>query len=75
MCLQAGLILRREVDNCGQDGSKDHPEQLVPVKERDADELTYLTDVEWKTIFFFIGLFILVGALVKVGVISENVTT
>ena len=39
-------------------------------KERDADELTYLTDVEWKTIFFFIGLFILVGALVKVGVIS-----
>jgi Na+/H+ antiporter NhaD/arsenite permease-like protein len=31
--------------------------------------LSYLTDVEWKTIFFFIGLFILVGGLVKVGVI------
>ena len=37
--------------------------------EDDAEELTYLADVEWKTIFFFIGLFILVGALVKVGVI------
>jgi Na+/H+ antiporter NhaD/arsenite permease-like protein len=33
------------------------------------EELSYLTDVEWKTIFFFIGLFILVGGLVKVGVI------
>jgi Na+/H+ antiporter NhaD/arsenite permease-like protein len=37
--------------------------------EDDAEELTYLADVEWKTIFFFIGLFILVGGLVKVGVI------
>ncbi len=34
------------------------------------EELQYLTDVEWKTIFFFIGLFILVGGLVKVGAIS-----
>ena len=34
------------------------------------EELSYLTDVEWKTIFFFIGLFILVGGLVKVGVIQ-----
>ncbi|MEW6542865.1 MAG: ArsB/NhaD family transporter [Nitrospirota bacterium] len=32
-------------------------------------ELDYLTQVEWKTIFFFIGLFILVGGLVKVGAI------
>ena len=32
-------------------------------------ELDYLTDVEWKTIFFFIGLFILVGGLVKVGAV------
>lgn len=32
-------------------------------------ELDYLTEVEWKTIFFFIGLFILVGGLVKVGAI------
>lgn len=31
------------------------------------EELDYLTEVEWKTIFFFIGLFILVGGLVKVG--------
>src|SRR5262245_21966130 len=38
-------------------------------KKEDAAELSYLTDVEWKTIFFFIGLFILVGGLVKVGVI------
>ncbi len=35
----------------------------------DEDELSYLTQVEWKTIFFFIGLFILVGGLVKTGVI------
>jgi Na+/H+ antiporter NhaD/arsenite permease-like protein len=34
------------------------------------DELSYLADVEWKKIFFFIGLFILVGGLVKVGVIN-----
>jgi Na+/H+ antiporter NhaD/arsenite permease-like protein len=39
-------------------------------EEHHVDELSYLTDVEWKTIFFFIGLFILVGGLVKVGVIS-----
>lgn len=38
-------------------------------KAEDAEELTYLAEVEWKTIFFFIGLFILVGGLVKVGVI------
>ncbi|MBA5865981.1 MAG: hypothetical protein GDA67_04695 [Nitrospira sp. CR1.3] len=38
-------------------------------KGGDGEELSYLTDVEWKTIFFFIGLFILVGGLVKVGVI------
>lgn len=38
-------------------------------KPGDAEELSYLTDVEWKTIFFFIGLFILVGGLVKVGII------
>jgi Na+/H+ antiporter NhaD/arsenite permease-like protein len=38
-------------------------------KKHDAEDLSYLTDIEWKTIFFFIGLFILVGGLVKVGVI------
>ena len=38
-------------------------------KPEGAAELSCLTDVEWKTIFFFIGLFILVGGLVKVGVI------
>jgi Na+/H+ antiporter NhaD/arsenite permease-like protein len=35
-----------------------------------AEDLAYLAEVEWKTIFFFIGLFILVGALVKVGAIK-----
>ncbi|MGD9728101.1 MAG: SLC13 family permease [Nitrospiraceae bacterium] len=39
-------------------------------RKEDAGELEYLTDVEWKTIFFFIGLFILVGGLVKVGAIG-----
>jgi len=38
-------------------------------KTRATDDLSFLTDIEWKTIFFFIGLFILVGGLVKVGVI------
>ncbi len=38
-------------------------------KHEDAEELTYLAEVEWKTIFFFIGLFVLVGGLVKVGVL------
>ena len=37
--------------------------------KQDMEDLSYLTDVEWKTIFFFIGLFILVGGLVRVGVI------
>ncbi len=41
----------------------------VKGKPQMAEELQYLTDVEWKTIFFFIGLFILVGGLVKVGAI------
>ncbi|HET7909731.1 MAG TPA: ArsB/NhaD family transporter [Nitrospira sp.] len=39
-------------------------------KGKHDDDLSYLAEVEWKTIFFFIGLFILVGALVKVGVIG-----
>ncbi len=39
-------------------------------RNEDAGDLEYLTDVEWKTIFFFIGLFILVGGLVKVGAIT-----
>jgi Na+/H+ antiporter NhaD/arsenite permease-like protein len=30
----------------------------------------YLADVEWPTIFFFIGLFIIVGGVVKVGLIK-----
>ena len=45
---------------------------LVGEGHRTGDEeadLAYLAEVEWKTIFFFIGLFILVGGLVKVGAI------
>ena len=38
-------------------------------RSNEMEELTYLAEVEWKTIFFFIGLFILVGSLVKVGAI------
>jgi Na+/H+ antiporter NhaD/arsenite permease-like protein len=40
-------------------------------KSGTAEELSYLAEVEWKTIFFFIGLFILIGGLVKVGVIRQ----
>jgi Na+/H+ antiporter NhaD/arsenite permease-like protein len=39
-------------------------------REGESEDLAYLAEVEWKTIFFFIGLFILVGGLVKVGAIK-----
>jgi Na+/H+ antiporter NhaD/arsenite permease-like protein len=32
---------------------------------------TYLVDIEWETLLFFAGLFILVGSLVKTGVIDH----
>jgi len=37
----------------------------------------YLEEVEWETLLFFLGLFVMIGALVKVGVIEElaNVAT
>ncbi len=35
------------------------------------DSRKYLADVEWETLVFFAGLFIMVGALVEVGVIEE----
>lgn len=38
---------------------------IAPVKPRDL-----LVDVEWETLLFFIGLFILVGALVHVGALE-----
>ena len=31
----------------------------------------YLSSVEWETLLFFVGLFIMVGALVKTGVIDQ----
>lgn len=38
-------------------------------RTNETEEMKYLAEVEWKTIFFFIGLFIMVGSLVKVGAI------
>jgi Na+/H+ antiporter NhaD/arsenite permease-like protein len=35
------------------------------------DRLEFLGDVEWPTLAFFMGLFVMVGGLVKVGVIEE----
>jgi Na+/H+ antiporter NhaD/arsenite permease-like protein len=35
------------------------------------DHTEYLEEVEWPTLVFFMGLFIMVGALVEVGVIEE----
>jgi Na+/H+ antiporter NhaD/arsenite permease-like protein len=35
------------------------------------DRLEYLRHVEWPTLVFFIGLFVMVGGLVKTGVIEE----
>ena len=32
---------------------------------KNLNELSYLTDVEWKTIFFFTGLFRLIDGLAK----------
>jgi Na+/H+ antiporter NhaD/arsenite permease-like protein len=42
---------------------------LVAVSRLDAED--YLAEVEWSTLVFFMGLFIMVGALVEVGVIEE----
>jgi Na+/H+ antiporter NhaD/arsenite permease-like protein len=42
---------------------------LVAISGLDANE--YLEEVEWPTLVFFMGLFIMVGALVEVGVIEE----
>jgi Na+/H+ antiporter NhaD/arsenite permease-like protein len=45
---------------------------LVVVSRLDAG--AYLDDVEWETLVFFMGLFVMVGALVKVGVIGGIAT-
>lgn len=42
---------------------------LIGVKEHDMEEVFH--DVEWVTIFFFAGLFTLVGGLVDVGIIKN----
>lgn len=45
---------------------------LIGVKEHDIDEVFHA--VEWTTIFFFAGLFVLVGGLIDVGVIKYLAT-
>jgi Na+/H+ antiporter NhaD/arsenite permease-like protein len=42
---------------------------LVAVSRLDPDE--YLAEVEWPTLVFFAGLFVMVGALVQVGVVAK----
>jgi len=46
---------------------------LMIVAREDVHEI--FNTVEWPTLFFFIGLFILVGAVVKTGIISDLATT
>ncbi len=42
---------------------------LVAISRMDPED--YLGDIEWTTLVFFMGLFIMVGALVEVGVIGD----
>ncbi len=42
---------------------------LVAVSRMDTED--YLADVEWSTLVFFMGLFVMVGALVEVGLIGR----
>ncbi|MFV0494385.1 SLC13 family permease [Mycobacterium sp.] len=42
---------------------------LILVSRQDSSE--YLSSVEWDTLLFFAGLFIVVGALVKTGVVAQ----
>ncbi len=46
---------------------------LMIVAREDVHEV--LKSVEWPTLFFFIGLFIVVGAVVKAGIIADLATT
>jgi len=42
---------------------------LVAISRMDPED--YLGDIEWTTLVFFMGLFVMVGALVEVGVIAD----
>ena len=42
---------------------------LVAISRMDTED--YLADVEWSTLVFFMGLFVMVGALVEVGLIGS----
>ncbi len=42
---------------------------LVAISRMDTQD--YLADVEWSTLVFFMGLFVMVGALVEVGLIGD----
>ena len=45
---------------------------IIGIKESDLEEVFH--SVEWITIFFFVGLFVLVGGLVEVGIIKQAAT-
>jgi Na+/H+ antiporter NhaD/arsenite permease-like protein len=45
---------------------------IIGIKDSDLDEIFH--SVEWVTIFFFAGLFVLVGGLVEVGIIKKIAT-
>jgi len=45
---------------------------LIGIKESDLEEVYH--SVEWVTIFFFVGLFVLVGGMVEVGIIKKAAT-
>ncbi|MFO0766267.1 MAG: ArsB/NhaD family transporter [Nitrospiraceae bacterium] len=69
-----GVCFHGVLRGAGHDRTAEREHFMVAGHERGSNsgeaELDYLTEVEWKTIFFFIGLFILVGGLVKTGVIG-----
>ncbi|WP_343782644.1 ArsB/NhaD family transporter [Alkalibacillus silvisoli] len=44
---------------------------LLLLSEKDADCETVFAKVEWTTLFFFIGLFVLVGGLEQTGIIDQ----
>ncbi|WP_163537866.1 ArsB/NhaD family transporter [Gracilibacillus sp. YIM 98692] len=48
---------------------------LLMISEKEVETETIFQQVEWVTLFFFIGLFMLVGGLEEVGVIDELART
>lgn len=65
----AGFVLSRPLDTDPSIVALLGAGLLVLTSRLDASD--YLEEVEWETLVFFMGLFILVGALTKVGVIED----